>query len=204
MNRRKLLKIGFVLPIGDEAEGVLESAQKPLVSRDILDREDRDAVFLLQSDLPLVERPFDVLGEIDQEWNKDRLIEAGRRLLASGVMRRYAAVLRHAHAGFTHNAMTAWKIDGDDGFSERIRPFMEEPAVTHLCLRTLCPGKWGHPLVAMLHARSSEELDSLLNCLTRRSGLSDRLVLRSLYEYKKKNVRYFAPAFRKWKQLHYD
>ncbi|MBM4310741.1 MAG: Lrp/AsnC family transcriptional regulator [Deltaproteobacteria bacterium] len=204
LRNEKLLKIGFVLPIGDEAEGALESVQKPLVSRDILDREDRDAVFLLQSDLPLVERPFDVLGETDQSWNGDRLIEAGRRLLASGFMRRYAAVLRHAHAGFTHNAMTAWKIAIDDGFDARIRPFMDEGAVTHLYLRTLYPGKWEYPLFAMLHARSSEELESLLDSLARRSGLNERLVLRSLYEYKKKKVRYFSPAFKKWKHLHYD
>ena len=34
--------------------------------------------------------------------------------------------------------------------------------------------------------------------------LKDRLVLRSLYEYKKKKVRYFGPAFEKWKRLNYD
>ena len=204
LRNEKLLKIGFVLPIGDEAAGAVESAQKPLSCRDILAREDRDAVFLLQADLPLVERPFDLLGETDLQWDGRRLIETGRRLLAAGVMRRYAAVLRHAQAGFTHNAMTAWKIDTDDSFSERIRPFMDEGAVTHLYLRTLYPGKWEYPLFAMMHARSSEELESLLDSLTRRSGLYDRLVLRSLYEYKKKKVRYFSPAFKKWKRLHYD
>jgi siroheme decarboxylase len=204
LRNEKLLKIGFVLPIGDEAAGALGSIQKPTSPGGTVDDEGKRAAFLLQADLPLVERPFDVLGETDQEWNGDRLIEAGRRLLASGVMRRYAAVLRHAQAGFTHNAMTAWKIDMGEGFDERIRPFMEEPAVTHLYVRTLYPGKWEYPLFAMMHARSSDELESLLDCLTRRSGLNDRLVLRSLYEYKKKKVRYFSPAFEKWKRLHYD
>ncbi len=204
LRNEKLLKIGFVLPIGDEAGDALGSIQKPTSYGGTVDDEGKRAAFLLQADLPLVERPFDMLGETDQDWNGDRLIEAGRRLLASGVMRRYAAVLRHAQAGFTHNAMTAWKIDTDESFSERIRPFMDEGAVTHLYLRTLYPGKWEYPLFAMMHARSSEELESLLDSLTRRSGLNDRLVLRSLYEYKKKKVRYFSPAFKKWKRLHYD
>ena len=150
------------------------------------------------------DNPFDELGEKDGSLNGDMLIETARRLLASGIMRRYAAVLRHAQAGFTHNAMTAWKINVDESFSERIRPFMDEPAVTHLYLRTLYPGKWEHPLFAMVHARSSEELDSVLDSLMRRSGLKDRLVLRSMYEYKKKKVSYFCPAFEKWKRLNYD
>ena len=204
LRNEKLLKIGFMLAIGDEAGDALGSVQKPTSPGGTVDDEDKRAAFLLQADLPLVERPFDALGETDQEWNGDRLIKAGRRLLASGVMRRYAAVLRHAQAGFTHNAMTAWKIDMDDGFDERIRPFMEEQAVTHLYVRTLYPGRWEHPLFAMVHARSSDELDSLLESLARCSGLTDRLVLRSLYEYKKKKVRYFSPAFTKWKQLNYD
>ena len=154
--------------------------------------------------MPLTEKPFDELAQADREYSGGKLIEAGRRLLASGVMRRYAAVLRHVQAGFTHNAMTAWKIEEDDRFEGRIRPFMEERAVTHLYLRTVYPGTWEYPLFAMVHARSADELEELLDSLTRRSGLSDRLVLRSLYEYKKKNVRYFSPAFSKWKQLNYD
>ena len=100
-----------------------------------------------------------------------------------------------AQAGFTHNAMTAWKIDTDESFSERIRPFMDEGAVTHLYLRTLYPGKWEYPLFAMMHARSSEELESLLDSLTRRSGLNDRLVLRSLYEIQEEKSALFFTRF---------
>jgi len=204
LRNEKLFKIGFMLPIGDEDESAAVSTQKLAAPKASLAREDHQAVFLLQSDLPLVERPFDLLGETDAQWNGESLIEAGRRMLASGVMRRYAAVLRHVQAGFTHNAMTAWKIDVNDHSDERIRPFMEERAVTHLYMRTLYPGKWEHPLFAMVHARSSEELADLLDSLMRCSGLNDRLVLRSLYEYKKKKVTYFSPAFKKWKRLNYD
>ncbi len=204
LRNEKLLKIGFMLPIGDDDGGAIRSVPKAVTREAALSRDNHRAVFVLQSDLPLAERPFDVLGEKDGSLNGAMLIEAGRRLLASGVMRRYAAVLRHAQAGFTHNAMTAWKIDRDDSFSERIRPFMDERAVTHLYLRTLYPGRWEHPLFAMMHARSSEELEDLLDSLMRCSGLRDKLVLRSLYEYKKKKVSYFSPAFKKWKQLNYD
>jgi DNA-binding Lrp family transcriptional regulator len=204
LRNEKLLKIGFMLPIGDDDSSAVGSVPRPVPPKGILNRDDHQAVLLLQSDLPLAKRPFDVLGEKDDLLSGDMLIETGRRLLASGIMRRYAAVLRHAQAGFTHNAMTAWKIDQDYSFPERIRPFMEERAVTHLYLRTLYPGRWEHPLFAMVHARSAEELEGLLKSLMLRSGLNDRLVLRSLYEYKKKKVSYFCPAFKKWKRLNYD
>lgn len=204
LRNEKLFKIGFMLPIGDGDVASVGSVPRPVSVKAILNRDDHRAVLLLQSDLPLVERPFDVLGEKDSSLSGDMLIETARRLLASGVMRRYAAVLRHVQAGFTHNAMTAWKIDVDDHSDERIRPFMEERAVTHLYLRTLYPGRWEHPLFAMVHARSAEELADLLDSLMRCSGLTDRLVLRSLYEYKKKKVTYFSPAFKKWKRLNYD
>jgi DNA-binding Lrp family transcriptional regulator len=204
LRNEKLLKIGCMPAIGDEAADAFGHVQKPVAPVGTVDDKDKRAAFLLQADLPLTERPFDLLGETDREWNGDRLIEAGRRMLASGVMRRYAAVLRYAQAGFTHNAMTAWKIGMDDGFDERIRPFMEQQAVTHLYVRTLYPGRWEHPLFAMVHARSSDELDCLLEYLAHCSGLTDRLVLRSVYEYKKKQVRYFSPAFTKWKYVHYD
>jgi len=204
LRNEKLLKIGFMLHIGDEGAGVAGAPPKSASRNGIMNRDDQQAVFLLQSDLPLVERPFDALAEKDDSLSGDMLIQTGRRLLASGVMRRFAAVLRHAKAGFTHNAMTAWKIDMDSGFSERISPFMDERAVTHLYMRTLHPGRWEHPLFAMVHARSADEMAGLLDGLARRSGLQDRLVLRSLHEYKKKKVLYFSSAFKEWKRLNYD
>ena len=139
LRNEKFFKIGFTLPIGDGdvASASVGSVSRPVPAKAILNRDDHRAVLLLQSDLPLAERPFDVLGGKDVSLSGDMLIETARRLLASGVMRRYAAVLRHAQAGFTHNAMTAWKIDVDDHSDERIRPFIEERAVTHLYLRTL-------------------------------------------------------------------
>lgn len=204
LRNEKLLKIGFMLSIGEASSGTAGAVHAPCAPTGGLAPGDRGAVSLLQEDLPLTEQPFNVVAEKDSGWSGEALIEAGRRLLASGIMRRYAAVLRHAQAGFTHNAMTAWKIDCDDRFSGRVQPFIDEPAVTHLYLRTVYPGKWEYPLFAMVHARTPEELNDLLDSLMLRSGLRDRLVLRSLYEYKKKKVRYFGSAFEKWKRCNYD
>jgi hypothetical protein len=62
------------------------------------------------------------------------------------------------------------------------------------------PGRWEHPLFAMIHARSDGELDGIIAALEERSGLRDYLVLKSLREFKKKRVTYFSPAFDEWKK----
>ena len=203
LRNERLFKIGFMLPIGEPDGDAVSAAAQGSAQAGGLDTQERSAVVLLQTDLPLAERPFDALAA-GQGLSGAELIEAGRRLLAAGCMRRYAAVLRHVEAGYTHNAMTAWKTGGDASLEERIAPFMQERAVTHLYLRTLYPGRWEYPLFAMVHARSAAELAGLLESLGRRSGLAERLVLRSLHEYKKEKVIYFSPAFRQWKRLNYD
>lgn len=115
-------------------------------------------------------------------------------------MRRYAAVLRHRSAGFTANAMTAWKT-GEDFNDEAFR---ECGAISHLYYRTIYPGRWEHPLFAMIHAKSKDELDGIIKDLSQKSGITDYLSLESIREFKKKRVTYFSDEFNEWKRLNYD
>ena len=78
--------------------------------------------------------------------------------------------------------------------------FLSNKSISHLYRRTEHPGRWEHPLFAMIHARSDGELDGIIAALEERSGLSDYLVLKSLREFKKKRVTYFSPAFDEWKK----
>ena len=115
-------------------------------------------------------------------------------------MRRYAAVLRHRKAGYTSNAMTAWKTG--ENFNPDI--FINKRPITHLYLRTTYPGKWEYPLFAMIHARSDDELKGIVNDLSKESGIDDYLVLNSLREFKKTRVQYFSEEFTRWKRENYD
>ena len=115
-------------------------------------------------------------------------------------MRRYAAVLRHRKAGYSANAMTAWKPND----SCNIDFFKESKHISHLYYRTIHPGRWEHPLFAMIHAKSDEELKSIIEELSAKSGIKDFLALSSIREFKKKRVRYFSEEFNEWKRLNYD
>lgn len=210
MENEKLLKIGVNLFIGNSddssakpAVSHLRAAESKKLEVEPLEEHEKVAIRLLQKDMPLVIRPFKELCE-ESELLEDDFIEIAAGLEEKGIMRRYAAVLRHQKAGYTSNAMTAWKFNTGEYDDKAASVFANESAVTHLYIRTLYPGQWEYPLFAMIHAKSDEELEGLIETLANDSGLSDRLVLRSLKEFKKKRVIYFSSDFEKWEADNYD
>jgi DNA-binding Lrp family transcriptional regulator len=203
MRNEKLLKIGVFLNIGENEEGN-ESAPlrgiEPSEPSD-LDATAKEAILLLQNDLPIEKYPFQKLAESGKYIHGEKqLLSYFTDFIGSGIMRRYAAVLKHRSAGYAANSMTAWKIDG----SADMGLFMNEKAISHLYFRTIYPGRWEHPLFAMIHAKSEDELKDILDRLSEKSGVKDYLSLASLKEFKKKRVRYFSEEFKEWKRLNHD
>jgi len=203
MRNEKLLKIGVFLDTVGSEEAYNGSeyipAEKPAPIQ--LTDEEIEAVRLLQMDLPAVKRPFaEIIKNSGSSMTEKRLLEHFASFIERGVMRRYAAVLRHRNAGFIVNSMTAWKSAGE----YNLEPFIGSVNVSHLYFRTVYPGRWEHPLFAMIHARSHEELDSVIKKLSSVSGIDDYLSLESVKEFKKKRVTYFSENFKKWKRLNYD
>ncbi len=164
-----------------------------------LTEEEKIAIRSLQQDFPIKTRPFEHLAEsASNTMGEERLIHLGRTLKERGILRRYAAVLRHLKAGFKHNAMTVWKLSEPQGNRSEIDPFMQEPAVSHLYTRTVIMGKWEYPLFAMIHAKHESDLMEVIQRLSLRSKITDYKVLKSLEEYKKQRVVYFSSGFEKW------
>ena len=214
LRNERTLKIGVILPVGDgrprgvpiTTPGAAGSALPPdpaVYSGDAragkpspapLSPEEREAVRVLQRDLPIESEAFGaLLRESGSSLGDGRLLPASRRFRDTGVMRRYAAVLRHRRAGFAGNVMSVWRWP--EGSEDSFLPFLEEPLVTHLYLRVPVRGEWRHNLFAMLHGRTPEEADILVRDLARRSGLADYLVLPSLREFKKKKITYLGEPF---------
>ena len=203
MRNEHLLKIGVFLDTGGSAGSYDSSDYVPGETGAVvkLSDDEIEAVRLLQNDLPAVKRPFEqIIRAAGSSVSVGSLMDHFRSFLERGIIRRYAAVLRHVNAGYTANSMTAWKPDGE----YKIEPFRQCVNVSHLYYRTVYPGRWEHPLFAMVHAKSSDELAALLADLSRKSGISDYLSLESLKEFKKKRVTYFSESFKEWKRLNYD
>jgi DNA-binding Lrp family transcriptional regulator len=202
LKTERVFKIGVRLPVSEErpmGRFVSQTVSCRTPKTEGLTLKEKTAIGLLQRDLPIVERPFQKLAAISNNLiSEDRLLELGKSLEDRGIMRRYAAVLRHMNAGFTHNAMTVWKLPDNETSLAGIDAFIRESAVSHLYRRTIHPGKWEYPLFAMIHAKSNSDLTDVIRRLSQESGIEDYQVLRSLREFKKQRVVYFSVNFRKW------
>ncbi len=182
---------------GDDKTGFTEPAA---AGDTALDETDREAIRLIQCDLPLEREPFREISELNGgTLSPEALLETARSLKPRGVLRRYAAVLRHRKAGYRANAMTVWRPENEEHLERAAEMFKSEQNISHLYKRTVYPGKWEYPLFAMVHERDEEGLEKTISRLSLASGIDDYLALRSLEEFKKERVAYFSKSFNTWR-----
>ncbi len=149
----------------------------------------------LQKDIEIIREPFkkaiDRLGITYQEF-----FDIAKELKSSGVMRRFATILNHRKAGFSANAMSVWAVPEDiaQRVGEELASFS---AVSHCYLRPSFPN-WKYNLFAMVHAKTQEECDTLIEEMAKESGLREYSKLYSTVEFKKQRLVYFDDAFAKW------
>lgn len=203
LRNEKMLKLGVMFAIGDgtskdtpaagpQGQGT-RAAQRPLSG------DEKNAVRILQMDLPIQNDPFEILLKTSGiTMEVDAFLDAYRTLHMDGILRRYSAVLRHREVGYSANAMTAWKPGSGADIRHIADLFSGSRSISHLYMRTLYPGRWEYPLFAMIHARTDEELKKIIEELSSASGMSDYLVLNSVKEFKKERVTYFSPEFTEW------
>ena len=200
----RVFKLRVHLSIGDVAgdasggESLQDATSYPI--RPLTDPE-RAAVRLLQIDLPIEHAPFaSIISRLGIDMGMDEFLKHARQLSREGIMRRYSAVLHHRNAGYTANAMTAWR-PGDGSDIEAVsRVFASRRSVSHLYLRTMYPGKWEYPLFAMFHARTEDELLRDITECAAAAGIKDYLMLRTIRQFKKERVIYDETLFAEWRR----
>ncbi len=154
-----------------------------------LTAEEKAIVRLLQEDLPLISRPFapaaSALGMTERE-----LLTRLDAMRAEGLMRRFAAVLRHQEAGFESNGMVCWRVSDDR--AEAIGDLLAaDPRVSHCYWRPTFPD-WPYAIFSMVHCQERAEVELVAQELATRTGVTDYAILFSAREYKKERVRYFV------------
>jgi len=151
----------------------------------------------LQKDIIVTAEPFrksvEKLG-----LSYDEFFTIANELKESGVMRRFATILNHRKAGFGANAMSVWVVPEERG-EEIGREMAEFSAVSHCYLRPSYPD-WPYNLFAMVHAKTQEECDALIEEMAEESGLKEYGKLYSTVEFKKQRLVYFDDAFREWEE----
>ncbi len=190
----RLFKIGVKLDMVDGKKQKIEPSEKKKSTRDeafVPGEGDKAFIRELQKDLEIVDRPF--LGAARRlGMTEGQVFERLRYYEEMGVMRRYAAILRHRDAGFTANGMIVWKVP--EGSIERIGEKLGAfPQVSHCYQRPVYPD-WPYNVFSMIHCKSRDEARQVAVTISGQIGVDEYKILFSLREFKKTRVEYFAEA----------
>ena len=187
----KLYKIGVRLDM------VNEDPQKPKPTDKVkklspkkfdLTEHDKDFVRELQKDLKVIPEPFrELAGNLGITTTE--LFTKAKKYEQIGVMRRFAAILRHRNAGFSANGMIVWKVPEEkiDNIGHTLASF---PQISHCYRRPIYPD-WQFNLFSMIHARTLEAAEKIAAEMSETVGIKDYKILFSLREFKKERVKYF-------------
>ncbi|HYT44430.1 MAG TPA: Lrp/AsnC family transcriptional regulator, partial [Methylomirabilota bacterium] len=190
----KLYKIGVRLDMVNEDAKMPEPTDnvKTLNPRKFnLTERDKEFVRELQKDLKVMPEPFkELAGTLG--ITTSQLFEKTREYEDIGVMRRFAAILRHRDAGFTANGMVVWKVPDlkIDEVGNKLAAF---PQVSHCYRRPIYPD-WQFNLFSMVHARTIEAAEKIAIQMSESIGIKDYRILFSSREFKKERVKYFEDS----------
>jgi DNA-binding Lrp family transcriptional regulator len=194
----KLFKISVKLnTTGKDAkkEKVKKHVKKDITLTDL----HLDIIKLIQEDIDITKEPFShIINTLNIDY--PTLFEKLAELKDAGVMRRFASILNHRNAGFNANAMTVWDVEEKDGeeIGAKAAAFS---AVSHCYLRPKYPN-WPYNLFTMIHGKTKEETDSIIQEIANEIEHKDKRALYSTREFKKVRLRYFTPEFLKWEEKH--
>lgn len=139
----------------------------------------------LQGNLPLDPRPYRVLAE-RTGLSEQEVIDKIKEFKEQGKLRRVAAILRHQKAGYNDNAMVVWKAP-EERCDQLGEVMATNPSVSH-CYWRETPDDWPYTLYTMVHARSRDELQKIVNDLASAAGIDEYEIIESIKELKKTSV----------------
>jgi len=188
----KLFKIGVKLEmVEDKKQEVKPSEEK----KKILDvkfvptEEDKEFIRELQKDLAITDKPF-LKAAQKLGMSEDQIFEKLKHYEEIGVMRRYAAILRHRDVGFVANGMIVWKVPEQRiiEVGEKLGAF---PQVSHCYQRPVYPD-WPYNVFSMIHCKSQEEASDVAKEIQNQINVDEYKILFSAKEFKKTRVEYFV------------
>ena len=110
---------------------------------------------IVQANLPDSLTPYADIAE-QAGMTEAQVLELLGSLKESGAIRRFGASIKHQKAGFTHNAMVAWKVPHDivDAIGAEAS---KHPLISHCYFRPSSAPDWPYEFFTMIHGRNPEE-----------------------------------------------
>ena len=149
---------------------------------------DRKVIGLIQGDLPTDPRPFAILAK-KIGVTEEVFLEKVRALKEKGIIRRFGATLRHQEAGYSSNAMIAWRVP-EERVEEVGKAMAHLRSVTH-CYQRRPQQDWTYNLYTMIHGDNDDACYGIAARMSKKTGIGQYLLLFSEREFKKTSMKYF-------------
>lgn len=187
----QLFKIGVKLDMIDEKKHDVSPTE---VKKEIKNvkfeptEHDKNFVRELQKDMEIIDEPFAKAAN-NLGISENDLFEKMRHYEDIGVMRRFAAILRHRKVGFTANGMIVWKVPVDkiSDVGAKLGAF---PQVSHCYERPTYPD-WPYNVFSMIHCKTHDEAHEMAKTIQDQINVDEYKILFSSREFKKTRVEYF-------------
>ena len=154
----------------------------------ILTDLEKKIIALLQTDIPVVKRPFLAMAE-KIGITEEQFLKVLNDLNDQGMIRRFGATIKHQKSGFKANAMVAWKVAEER--VEKVGAIMATfGEITHCYRRDPAPG-WEYNLYTMVHAADEAGCHAIVKRISQAVGEKKYTLLFSRQELKKTSMKYF-------------
>ena len=165
------IDLGFDL---DGAAGSATAVGRPSRSSQLaLDATAKRIVAALHEGLPLTSRPYAAIADRAalREDGEQRVLRNLRDWSRDGFVKRVGVILRHRPLGFVANVMAVWDVpDADvDALGEALAA---EAGITLCYRRERALPAWPYNLFCMIHGRDRGAVESGLERISARAGLS--------------------------------
>jgi DNA-binding Lrp family transcriptional regulator len=188
----KLFKIGVKLEMIEDKKAEVKPTEEKKKIREVkfvATEEDKNYIRELQKDLEITERPFAKAAQ-KLGITEGQLLEKAKEYEEIGVMRRFAAILRHREAGFLANGMIVWKVP-EERIEEVGAKLGAFPQVSHCYQRPVYPD-WPYNVFSMVHCKSNDDAQVIAKQIEDQIDVHDYKILFSSREFKKTRVEYFV------------
>ncbi len=143
----------------------------------------------LQNGIKLERRPFLRLAR-ELNLTEQQVLDRVRTLQQEGVIRRVGISVRPQQIGYACNALIAWKVDA--ARIEEVGTALAKTREVSHCYERETPEGWPYNLFTMVHARTPEHLEEIVQKFRTDYHLNECKVYKTVKELKKTSMRYFA------------
>ena len=188
----QLFKIGVKLDLIDDKKHEIAPTEEKKEIKNIKfepTEQDKDFIRELQKDMEIIDEPF-VQAANNLGITEDKLFAKMKHYESMGVLRRFAAILRHRQVGFTANGMIVWKVPESriTSVGETLGSF---PQVSH-CYERPTYDDWPYNVFSMIHCKTHDEAHDVAKTIQNQINVDEYKILFSSREFKKTRVEYFV------------